>query len=376
MNSIISNNPSELGLFVIWPRYVHLQEKIIDSIQSKFKIRIIQKMKWSKEKLRLNYYRFYGDKLSTSSIKEKQGNGETFIVIVFEDETPISQIVLTARGIEKVNGNFFSQKSSLRNHFKTKFGFHASNSVDETRRDLMLLLGITLQDIPNNLVISNTIMQRDITGFNNWKSFDQLFRFLNEVDPYVVLRNESTIFEEKFQEDIDFLCYNPKKFALFLNAKKQSRGYERANYEITVGSVTIPVDLRYIGDGYFDCKWQENCLKSRIKSERNVYILDNQNLYFSLAYHSFIHKKSFPEKYSAFFKIAQEELRYKLYEFMNHNNYQMVEPEDITLFFNVNNGGTIKFSKYRRRRYKKGLKASFKRFFYSFSKLLFVKSPY
>jgi hypothetical protein len=376
MNSIINNYTSELGLFVIWPRYVHLQEQIIDSIQNRFKIRMIQKMKWSKDKHQLNYYRFYGDKLSTSSIKEKQGNGETFIVIVFEDEMPTSQIVLTSRGIEKVNINFFLQKSSLRKQFKTKFGFHASNSLDETRRDLMLLLGITLQDVPNNLVISNTTMQRDITGSNNWESFDQLFRFLNEVDPYVVLRNESMIFEEKFGEDIDFLCYNSKKFALFLNAKKQSRGYERANHEITVGSVKIPVDLRYVGDGYFDCKWQENCLKNRIKSERNVYILDNQNLYYSLAYHSFIHKKSFPDKYSAFFEVTQEELRYKLYEFMDYNNYQMVEPKDITLFFNVNNGGTIKFTKYRRRRYKRGLKASFKRFFYNLSKLLLIKSPY
>ena len=61
---------------------------------------------------------------------------------------------------------------------------------------------------------------------------------------------------------------------------------------------------------------------------------------------------------------------------MYHNSYQMVEPKDITLFFNKNNGGDIKFSRPRRLRKKKGVIGFLKKALYRLNNLVhFRRGP-
>lgn len=371
---------SDVGLLVIWPNHLHNFDKIIEELSNKFKILECYDIEWNKKNLFHNFYRFYGDRLATSSIKEKTISGSVLRLIIFEDSEPKYEFRTTARGIEKVNSNFFDMKKKFRKKFNTRFGIHGSNDEAETNRDLCLLLGINLKDYKaqniNNWNGDIIYEKRDIAGINGWNSFEEFFYFINAVEPYVILRNEDTIFNLPEGEDIDFLVHDPAKFAYFTNAKKLSKGTQRVNYEIVVKNKKIRVDFRYIGDGYFDSYWQRDCMQKRRLSKNNIYVMDDENAYYTLAYHAFIHKREFPKKYLEYFNMSLDELKNKLYEFMYQNGYKMVEPRDVTLNFNKKYGGDIKFSRDRRIRNKKGFVGGIKKIFYKLNHLIhFRRGP-
>ena len=372
---------SELGLIVVWPNYLHCADDVVGELKDDFEIISSYDIKWNRNILYQNFYRFYGDRLSTKSVKEKASRGSDLKLIVFKDSNPKYSFRATARGIEKVNINFFDLKKMFRRKFSTRFGIHGSNHENETGRDLSLLLGINTEDFKkqNNEKWSGKVhrVERDITGSSGWDSLEQFFYFINAVEPYLVLRNFSEL-DKKIDEidDIDFLVNNHSKFALFSNAVKMSKGTERANYSILINKQNLHIDLRYIGDNYFDRFWQQDCMNKKVLHDKGFYILDEENQYFSLLYHALIHKKIMPEKYKKYFKLSNEELRNRLYEFMHKKGYLMVEPNDITLNFNKENGGDIKFSRPRRLRKKKGFNGFIKKTLYKINNLIhFSRGP-
>jgi hypothetical protein len=369
---------SELGLIAIWPNHLHHAQSIVSELEEKFTIIEIYDIQWSKKNLYQNFYRFYGDRLSTKSIKEKAIVESEFRLVIFKDSQPKHAFRPTARGIEKVNTNFFDLKKSFRREFKTRFGIHGSNDETETSRDLSLLLGINAQDYKKNIrnKWSGEVkkINRDVTGINGWDSLKQFFYFMNDIEPYVLLTNfDNFIPNLSSGKDIDIMVLNQKKFSLFANAIKISKGLERVNYQILVNSQPVDLDLRYVGDGYFDIHWQKECIKNRVKHSKGFYVMSEINQYYTLLYHALIHKNNIPKKYQTFFTVKEEELKVKLYEFMYKNTYHMTEPKDITTYFNKSNGGDIKFSRPRRLRSKKGLSGSMKRFFSRFNNIIHLR---
>ena len=103
---------SELGLIVVWPNYLHCVDDVIGELKDDFEIINSYDIKWNKNILYQNFYRFYGDRLSTKSIKEKASRGSEFKLIVFKDSNPKYAFRATARGVEKVNINFFDLKKN------------------------------------------------------------------------------------------------------------------------------------------------------------------------------------------------------------------------------------------------------------------------
>ena len=87
-------------------------------------------------------------------------------------------------------------------------------------------------------------------------------------------------------------------------------------------------------------------------------------------------KRMMPEKYKNIFKSDTEELKIELYKFMHKKGYLMVEPNDITLNFNKENGGDIKFSRPRRLRKKKGFNGFIKKTLYKLNNIIhFRRGP-
>ncbi|SVB51093.1 uncharacterized protein METZ01_LOCUS203947, partial [marine metagenome] len=322
---------NELGLIVIWPNYLHCIDGAMHELEKNFKIVRSYDINWNKDILYQNFYRFYGDRLSTKSVKEKSFGKTEFRLIVFQDSKPKYDFRTTARGIEKVNVNFFDLKKTFRRKFGTRFGIHGSNDEAEASRDLSLLLGINAEDYKkqNFEKWSGKVLKikRDITGSNGWNSLEQYFYFINSVEPYLVLRNHCEL-AKKIEEidDIDFLVINPYKFSLFSNAVKMSKGLERANYSILVENKRLHIDLRYIGDDYFDRFWQKECMNKKVMHDNGFYIMDDENQYFSLLYHVLIHKRKMPKKYKKIYQLNNEELKNELYDFMYKKGYLMVEP--------------------------------------------------
>ncbi len=132
---------SEFGLIIIWQEHLDHIVDVKSFLEEKFNIIQHYDIKWSEKNLYQNFYRFYGDRLSTKSIKEKAKQASSFRLIIFRDDSPKYAFRATARGVEEVNTNFFDMKKYFRKSFNTRFGIHGSNDEIETSRDLSLLLG-------------------------------------------------------------------------------------------------------------------------------------------------------------------------------------------------------------------------------------------
>lgn len=369
---------SEFGLIAIWSKHVQHTDAIARILDEQFVTIQHYDIQWSEELLYQNFYRFYGDRLSTKSIKEKADDSSSFRLIVFRDDQPKYAFRPTARGVEEVNMNFFDLKKKFRKQFNTRFGIHGSNDELETNRDLSLLLGINLADYKkqHNTQWTGDVIQvnRDVSGAHGWDSLEHFFYCMNAIEPYLILRNYDELSQDiETIDDIDFLVANRQKFSLFTNARKMSKGTERANYQITVDGRLVDIDLRYVGDNYFDQFWQQDCLNKRVLHDRGFYVMDDENQHFSLLYHVLIHKSKIPEKYKKFAGSTLDELRVELYKFMHRKDYRMVEPKDVTLKFNKANGGDIKFSRPRRLRSKQGIAGFIKRSLYRLNNAIHLR---
>lgn len=355
---------SEYGTFLVWQTHYEIRDTIEELISEHLPIIASYDIIWSNEYVYNNLYRFYGDRLSTSSIKEKftPGSFPKFRLIVVHDQDPIYNFRATSQGIELLNINFFDLKQLLRNRLGTKFGIHSSNSSVESNRDLTLLTGLNTNDFIKQKCYIHSPIIRNITGHNGWASIDELFYTLNASENYIVLRGFDNLSKSPISEidDIDFLATNKQSFMWRSNAHKSSRGNERANHLITIEDTPVHIDIRYLGDNYLPYRLEHRSLKNRVLQNNLIYIPSATDHYYGLLYHILIHKRSLPKKYEHLFSKSRDDLADKLYEYMHLNDMQFVEPLDLTLFFSREIGGNIKFSRDRRLLHKKSITAKLK----------------
>ena len=109
-------------------------------------------------------------------------------------------------------------------------------------------------------------------------------------------------------------------------------------------------------------------MQNKIKHAKGFYIPDNLNLFYSLIYHSLIHKKHISEDYLKEFLNLSDRLNLDikacdlndiclldiLISYMHKHKYDIVEPHDISVFFNeilINKSVFIPVSK-KRNQYK------------------------
>ena len=136
----------------------------------------------------------------------------------------------------------------------------------------------------------------------DWKSFRELFEKLNIECRYLVLRNyrdiKDGVKEEGPHSDIDFLCDNRDFFINICGSEPRKSVRDKIHHKIAVGGTVIPVDIRYVGDGYYDKVWETDMLDKRILFEDRMYIPDPVNEKYSLIYHVLIQKKNVSPDYA------------------------------------------------------------------------------
>ena len=163
----------------------------------------------------------------------------------------------------------------------------------------------------------------------------------NQHTPYLVLRNYDNLLSNEIymdgHGDIDILCTESKPIVEALHAKtkhKDQKGLigDGTHYHIYVSNQPVSIDLRYIGDGYYCDKWQEEMLKHRVL-HKGFYVMDAINHFYSLVYHAILQKNALSEEYqsrllsmAAALKISlpsQDEkgLLKVLEDFMKRNGY-------------------------------------------------------
>lgn len=185
----------------------------------------------------------------------------------------------------------------------------------------------------------------------SWKDLKSLFEKLNEECNYLILRNYENMDQEDFfcdgHEDIDILCDDCDQF---IKAAKAVRMYgEDIHLYVVVDNEKICVDLRCVGDDYYDANWQKDMLKARTLVTTNMgswYVMSDEDYYYSLTYHAFLQKKEVSPDYYPKLQSLAEKIGIKISEsnmhianlisFMQEKQYYFPYPSDISVPLNVN----------------------------------------
>lgn len=364
---------TETNLFIIWENAQYMKDKILEDMKKEFEILRIFKVTWSKEIFSNNLTRFYGTNLPKNSDKEKHcGNGPFYLVILNDNKVNYEDRD-TSKGVQRVNTHMFDSKKKYREWTGGGHKIHGTNSEIETNHDLTLLIGRNVKDFkeeikdkPWNGEIEE--FNKNLIGAESWDSIRQVFYMLNNCTTYAVLRNYEDLFGNTYlsgHEDIDLLCKDKQDVEYLLNCKPKFKQKYRVHYYLKVQDKKIMVDLRYVGDGYYDSNWQKNMLKNRVY-EDEFYHLSPEDYYYSLVYHSIIQKPMFGFDYRERLKkmsmglfnmpiVNEEDHLKKLDDYFNKNNYEYTVPEDYSVLFNfdkVNKKVKVDKIKYLRRQFK------------------------
>ena len=134
----------------------------------------------------------------------------------------------------------------------------------------------------------------------NWNDLKTFFAALDKTD-YVILRNFETLSDEFLNEshpDIDLLCSDRDMFlGLTGSVSRTDDPHDKIHRKVLINGKETALDVRCVGDGYYDSSWEADILKNRVPACHMFYIPDEVNYYYSLLYHVLIQKNSVSEDY-------------------------------------------------------------------------------
>jgi|SaaInlV_150m_DNA_5_1039734.scaffolds.fasta_scaffold04007_2 hypothetical protein len=171
----------------------------------------------------------------------------------------------------------------------------------------------------------------------------ELHEILNNIN-YIILRGFEKINEQipVYPDDIDILTDDYDKAHNLLLPYLITIDNPEVGHIIQLGDVKTKIDIRVIGDNYYDKNWEQSMLANK-KIHGNYYVMGDDNYKYSILYHCLYHKKQLSAKYlhivNTLFKTTHHnELVTILGQYMEQNNYEVLKPKDVNCGFFPNNG--------------------------------------
>ena len=183
-----------------------------------------------------------------------------------------------------------------------------------------------------------------------WDNLLDVFEALEENDvDYAVLRNFEEITAENGKDaffveghdDIDIICDNPRKAKRVIGGRIEPITGFFYHYKTFVKEKPVRFGIRFVGDGYYDAKWEKDMLRSKIRVNELFYALDDEQYFYSLYYHARVQKRKFSDSYKSRLKKMAEDLGMVvkseedfgclLRTFMIENKYSFSFPLDISI---------------------------------------------
>lgn len=183
------------------------------------------------------------------------------------------------------------------------------------------------------------------TDNSGWESLESFFAHLNvHKIKYIVLRNHEDLLKTDFLKnhpDIDFLCENSVAFLKEAKAFPRVKKKDKVHFQVRIGNETVPIDVREVGDDYYDAAWETAMLETRVLYRDFCYIPDPENYYYSLCYHALLQKHSLSEEYRNKLGCLNPAMKNKeegdylksLEAFMQSKNYCYCYPVDRSAIF-------------------------------------------
>lgn len=305
---------SNIHIFIIWEKARAKTGKLLEDIKKHFTIKEVYKVSWTKNNFEKNLRRFYGATLPKPIKKVEACGIGNFLVIIIEDNQPKTDWRKTSIGKQLVNTNVYDLKRTYRRWIGGEFPIHGSINQKETDHDLTLIFGKNLNDfkktLPKNWDQKIKLFNNDLVGAKTWKNLNELFYVLNSTTNYLVLRNFEEIPDKidlNLHNDIDLLTDDKWQINYILNQRivKNSKGIPRPY--VLVDDKKISIDLRYVGDRYYDKKWSRKMLENKELTQNGVYSPNSEDYFYSLLYHVLIHKSKISVDYiPKLIKIAEK----------------------------------------------------------------------
>ncbi|HTO34960.1 MAG TPA: hypothetical protein VLZ72_01885, partial [Flavobacterium sp.] len=350
---------TEIHTLIVWSAATDLVPEVVSCVQSKLSVLDKIEIKWQPDTFLNNLKIFYAH--SQREKQEDAYNGilerkisqigmGTFCLLVLKDENPQYDYRLTTSGNRYVNTNIFDLKKSVRQLVGGGNRIHASDNEFESNKDLTLLLHKNTEDYLK--ASKQNTYHQNVLGYDGYADIKELFYVLNNSIDYCVLRNYECLPDEytlKGHGDIDLLVEN-HNYAKYLTLAKPVFPdlHYRVHYTIKIKGEEIPFDFRFLGDDYYDIKWQKKILESRKLYNDLVYVPDAENYFYSLLYHAYVQKKVIKEDYYPKIeelaqanrvdyhrKMSHIEVKKILDKFLEDNFYRYIPANDPTVIYNV-----------------------------------------
>ncbi len=201
----------------------------------------------------------------------------------------------------------------------------------------------------------------------NWESLQEFFGILNNHVDYLMLRNYENLLDNILNAehpDIDILCRDIDEVLAVISSRSRTKDKnDKIHREVLINNQWVDIDIRYVGDGYYDSKWEKNMLDTKVKYKNMFYVMEQENYYFSLLYHALVQKYSVSKDYSIRLQGLAKALNIKqalsidvLQDFMLKNGYYYTYP--------VFSGGIANFRNVNKKMIKKDYMRIIKRIIY------------
>lgn len=346
----------EKHLIIIWGN-ARVQEIQLLELLSNSGL-VIEKKKevtWPKDNFTKNLKVLYGLKLPDNNSKAKYCGYGSFLVFKIIDNYPKYELRKTSSGNSNVNVNIYDLKIKMRNITGGGHLIHGTDNTIESNEQI-------------NLFFPKKSDQEFFSTNNSFESMNDFFHWVNDLKlKYVILRNFEDLEKVTKSEhpDVDLLVSNKEKFVRLTGLKSTNSKNYRTQYYLFIGDKKIFFDIRTIGDDYYDYKWAQNILNTRIQ-QGDIFIPNPENHFYTLLYHAVIHKRFISEDYyrqldSLYNGLEIREFKYLFQEsnhdeilqkFLIHNNYEITAPKDLSVYFNMNYPGLNKIHLTTSRKFK------------------------
>ena len=323
-NTYSHNLKNDFACFALWKPARPYRDKIRELLSSKFDILLETEIVWSDENFKQNAARLYEAPIKANIPIEKWTGGHDrkigdskFILFVVKDSNPnYTYAMSVSKKIELSNLNIVDAKYQIRDwiydDLKIKFAVHSTNNIQEFFFQAPLILGIDLfKKLINGEKLKIEQISKDLEGANGWANWKEVFDILNVTNNYLVLRGFETLPKENPEKDLDILTDNYQRFASALGAAQHAPQPYKG--KIKVNNENISLDIRYVGDKYYDIAWAKEMLQTKV-NRNEVFVPREDHYFFSLLFHAKVQKPKVKEKYIGILEKIAENLHFDWYK--------------------------------------------------------------
>jgi len=320
---------ADFACFALWKNARPYQKRIRELLASQFELLLETEIVWSEARFHENANRLYEAPIfndsnrNTRSLHADKIGDHRFILFVVSDPHPYYTYAQSvSKKIELSNLNIVKAKYKMRDWIQkdtgVKYGVHSTNSIYEFLVQAPLLLGIeNLEKLLNGEQLHIPKIEKDLEGAGGWKNYKALFQILNSSGNYLVQRSFESLPNRNEEKDLDLLTDDYQRLASLIGMKQSSKRPYKGR--VKIGKEEISIDIRFVGDKYYDASWQKDMLRHKV-FKNGIYIPREDDYFFSLLFHCKVQKDKVKEKYFEILQKLSEHLDFDWY-----NNHLLID---------------------------------------------------